>query len=88
MRDGGGGGGEEEGAYLFSKLDKWRRGVHMKFEAETIAFSTFFLIRQGKEGIAVTRRRIRYYGLVLYQSLPTRFPTRLLPRSISSNIIK
>ena len=27
------------GAYLFSKLDNWRRGVHMKFEAETIVSS-------------------------------------------------
>ena len=33
MRDRGRGGG---GAYLFSKLDIWRRGVRIKFEAETI----------------------------------------------------
>ena len=38
------------GAYLFSKLDKWRGGERIKFEAETIMWLAWWLVYElGRE---------------------------------------
>ena len=78
------------GAYLFSKLVKWRSGEGIKFEAETIMWHDDWfmnLIGKESEGIAVIRRELGYYRLVLYQSPPTPFPTPPLLWSVSNTAL-